>query len=589
MKLFHMELIKKKKLEVKTETRLGISADILLVQKLFLGTYYLMAVSGLFIAIIFLVIAFMSIPAGTQANLVVQSTNSVTLTWMAPGDDNNVGQAEVYDIRYSTSSITEDNWPSAIQASNPPDPQIAGSAETITITGLSPDTFYYFAIKTKDDADNWSALSNIATKKTAAPELCETNWSCTAWSDCENSFKTRICTDTNNCDTDNDKPDEQITCTMPVISDEPETCNEDWSCTAWSECSGAAMTRSCIDLNNCGTNSNKPKVSVSCGVGEEEIDDHQRLLAVTPSSHGGPHLKLYDENFDLYAQFFTYDPSFRNGVNTALGDIDGDGEAEVITGTGPGSAPHVRVFDTKGSLRYQFFAYPEHFRIGLSVAVADVNGDGRDEIIIAPQDKGGPHVRVLTLDTQQNKFVLYKEFFAYPERFRMGVNVAAGDLNNNGLAEIIVAPRNVGGPHIRIYEYNPVTNRLALKNQFFAYDFGFRGGVSLAIGDVDNDGINNIITGAGPTGGPHIRVFDHQGNYKYQFFAASSNFRGGVDVAAFDYDRDGADEVITGAWSRGAPGVKVFDFNLNNKYFSEANFFYAYDPLYTWGIRVAGY
>ena len=51
MKLFHMELIKKKKLEVKTETRLGISADILLVQKLFLGTYYLMAVSGIFIVV----------------------------------------------------------------------------------------------------------------------------------------------------------------------------------------------------------------------------------------------------------------------------------------------------------------------------------------------------------------------------------------------------------------------------------------------------------------------------------------------------------------------------------------------------------
>lgn len=591
MKSFHLEKKEKKPLKLDTKVKLGTKINVKLMHKLFLGTCYITAVSSVALAIIFFVAFALSFPKETRSYLITQSANSVTLTWTAPGDDGHTGQASQYDIRYATFPINAENFSTATAVVNPPAPQIAGSEETFVVTGLNPDTLYYFALKTADEIPNWSEISNIATKKTAPIEACVPNWSCTSWSACLNGEKTRSCQDLNNCGTNLNKPSTKVKCTMPSPPPiEPETCEEKWSCTEWSDCLEGFMTRICLDKNNCGTENLKPEEKAVCGIGGGELEGPQeRYLAVTPSAHGGPHLKIYAQDLSLYRQFFAYDPSFRRGVNTAFGDVTGNGEPEIITGTGPGSAPHLRIFDLKGRLLHQFYAYPADFRIGLSVAAADLNGNGIDEIIVAPQEMGGPHIRIFSYNRAAEKFELFKDFFAYPQHFRMGVNLAAADLNNNGLAEIIVAPRNAGGPHIRIFELNPRTKKFDLKNQFFAYAFGFRGGVSLATGDVDNDGIKEIITGAGPGGGPHVRIFDHRGNFKYQFFAANTNFRGGVDVAAMDFDRDGADEIITGAWSSGQPGVFVFDFDFKNKSFNRIHSFYAYDPLYQAGIRVTGY
>lgn len=94
------------------------------------------------------------------------SPTSVTLTWTAPGDDDDIGTAAEYDLRYSLEPITEDNWNSAEQANGEPSPQPAGSAETFEVTGLQPGTSYYFAIKTADEIPNWSELSNVIARST---------------------------------------------------------------------------------------------------------------------------------------------------------------------------------------------------------------------------------------------------------------------------------------------------------------------------------------------------------------------------------------------------------------------------------------
>ncbi len=96
------------------------------------------------------------------------TSNSITLTWTAPGDDGNTGTATTYDIRYSTSTITAGNWASATQVSGEPTPLAAGTNQNMTITGLSPSTTYYFAIETADEVPNWSALSNVPSGTTTA-------------------------------------------------------------------------------------------------------------------------------------------------------------------------------------------------------------------------------------------------------------------------------------------------------------------------------------------------------------------------------------------------------------------------------------
>ena len=103
-----------------------------------------------------------TIPPAPVVNQQTQSPaeNSITLTWTAPGDDGGSGTAFQYDVRYSTSAIDEGNWSSATEATGEPMPQAAGSDETFVVSDLSPETTYYFALKTADDALNWSPISN---------------------------------------------------------------------------------------------------------------------------------------------------------------------------------------------------------------------------------------------------------------------------------------------------------------------------------------------------------------------------------------------------------------------------------------------
>ena len=87
---------------------------------------------------------------------------NVRLTWTATGNNGTSGTAALYDLRYSTAPIDATNFPSATQAVGEPTPRAAGSAETFTISNLTPGTPYYFALDVLDAANNHSGLSNVA-------------------------------------------------------------------------------------------------------------------------------------------------------------------------------------------------------------------------------------------------------------------------------------------------------------------------------------------------------------------------------------------------------------------------------------------
>ena len=99
--------------------------------------------------------------AVTTLTLGTITPTSVSLTWTAVGDDGNAGTATSYDLRYSTSAIDVGNWETATQVTGEPAPHIAGTAESMTVTGLSSSTTYYFALKVADEVPNWSVISNL--------------------------------------------------------------------------------------------------------------------------------------------------------------------------------------------------------------------------------------------------------------------------------------------------------------------------------------------------------------------------------------------------------------------------------------------
>ena len=290
----------------------------------------------------------------------------------------------------------------------------------------------------------------------------------------------------------------------------------------------------------------------SVDLAQAQLNSFLGNIVTAPLAGAPPSLKLSNLNGEKTNEFNAFAPSFRGGVSIASGDVDGDGQEEIIVGAGSGGGPHVRIFSTEGKLEGQFFAYAQSFRGGVDVATGDINGDKIKEIITGPGSGGGPHVRVF------NKSGAVKlQFFAYAQNFKSGVYVASGDVDGNGLDDIITGPGSGGGPHVRVFN-----SQGKVKSQFFAYDSAFRGGVRVATGNVYNlarKGYPQIITAPGPGMPAQIKIFDNKSKTLGQFNAYTPSFRGGASIAVGDLDNDGLAEIITGAGPGGAPHVRSFN------------------------------
>lgn len=88
----------------------------------------------------------------------------MTLVWTAPGADSLTGVASHYDLRFSTQVITPQNFLFASLVMGVPAPQAPGTRQTCVLSGLQSQSTYYFAIRTVDQAGNWSAMSNVTTR-----------------------------------------------------------------------------------------------------------------------------------------------------------------------------------------------------------------------------------------------------------------------------------------------------------------------------------------------------------------------------------------------------------------------------------------
>ena len=162
-----------------------------------------------------------------------------------------------------------------------------------------------------------------------------------------------------------------------------------------------------------------------------------RQIITGPGNGGGPQVRIFLGTGKLLGDFMAYDKNSRGGVSVALGDVDGDSQDEIVTGPGIGLEPLVKVFTMKGELKNSFLAYDKKFKGGVSVAVGDVNGDMNMEIITAPGQGGGPHIRIFN-----NEGKVMSNFFAYDESYHGGLKISASDINEDGRAEILVGLKN---------------------------------------------------------------------------------------------------------------------------------------------------
>jgi hypothetical protein len=365
------------------------------------------------------------------------------------------------------------------------------------------------------------------------------------------------------------------------------------------------------------------------------------LTAVGADAGDGPEVKVFDSSGTQVASFFAFDPGFQGGVRVAVGDVNGDGVPDLIVAAGPGGGPHVKIIDgtklsmvdTNGeiddaTLLASFYAYDPGFAGGVFVAFGLSNG--LPQIITGADAGGGPHVKVI--DGAEIKTVesngeisdgaLVGQFYAYDPAFGGGVRVAAANLNNDGILDIITGAGPGGGPHVKAIDgtklsqlqNNAEISDTALLGQFYAYTptVAPSGGVYVAATDIGGHPI--IITGDGPVSsgavdGPRVKVIDATkldlldsngeptgaallGN----FFAYDPGFGGGVSVGAADLNGDGVADIITGAGPGGGPHVKVVNgtdlTNLQpNGEIADAallDSFYAFSQTFAGGVFVGG-
>ena len=268
------------------------------------------------------------------------------------------------------------------------------------------------------------------------------------------------------------------------------------------------------------------------------------------SSAGMPTtVQVYDGPTNALLGIVTpFDDGFTGGVNVAVADMTGDLVDDLIVGSGGEHAPEVRVFDGATlKLVNSFLAYESEFTGGVYVAAGDVTGDGRADIVTGAGLKGGPRVNVFDGQTYDS----VESFYAYESEFRGGVTVAVGDVDGDGRADIVTGAGPGGGPRVRVL--SGVDGHTL--EDFYAFDPASRTGISVAAAEF---GAGHAEVVAVPlSGGPAVRLYD-QGELRREYTPFGEAGRPG-SVVARDLDGDGLAEIVAASAPGSPPRVVVLD------------------------------
>ena len=290
------------------------------------------------------------------------------------------------------------------------------------------------------------------------------------------------------------------------------------------------------------------------------LEQPRGRYAVGTAGGGVAQVNVYDAKTGAMLGIINpFGRAYTGGVSVATGDINGDGVEDIVVGSGRGMASTVKVFDGKSLKEMASFnGLASTFTGGLSVAVGDVNGDGRADIVVGAGVGSMSQVKVysgaalFTASSKQAvaKPVAVQNFIAFDATYRGGISVSVADLNNDGKGDIVVSQgQSAGG--VKVFDGKTNATLMNLKPFGTAFDLG----VSVATGDIDGDGKADLVVGA-MRGSPMVKVIGSTGVEIASYKAFDGNT--GTRVAVQDINGDGKAEVIVSV-GIGKPQVRVLN------------------------------
>jgi len=263
-----------------------------------------------------------------------------------------------------------------------------------------------------------------------------------------------------------------------------------------------------------------------------------------------------------------FDGQFKGGASVATADTDGDGIDEIIVGAGIGGGPQVQVLSQDGDVLVSWFAYDKNMNGGVNVAAGDLDGDGRAEIVTAPMGDKEPLVKIFRADGRG-----IKAFMGFPSSYHEGVNVAIMPKTLTDDAYIILGTRGLRANEVRLFTPSGKLFRSIITNVARGKDTG----VTVAAGWSDAWGEPVVIFGAGRESAPRIGVYSIRANvWRQTWMSFESDMKNGVNVGY----KDG--QIVVGPQGFETPRVRQY--TDTGKFISETRVF---ESNFRGGVNVA--
>ncbi len=247
-----------------------------------------------------------------------------------------------------------------------------------------------------------------------------------------------------------------------------------------------------------------------------------------------PLVGVFDRNGVQRGNFFAFPSTYLGGVDVAAGDLNGDGIDDIVVGASTGTARVLVVDGTRlddvlpgsgtpapSALLADFFAFDVSYTGGVDLALGDIDDDGNQDIVIGVAS-GLAQVRVVDgtrlgdlsgVVDQSTPDAILADLFAFDTNYTGGIHVAAGDLHDDGRDDIVVGSRT-GLAAVRVIAgaraglVGGVVGPGDLFADFLAFDLSDTGGVHLAVGDLTGDGVDDLAVGTGPEALSIVRLYD---------------------------------------------------------------------------------